>query len=50
MLPRLSLNNELSSCEPILLSIPRKLSNAESNLTQIASHLSTTTLLEENEI
>jgi probable HAF family extracellular repeat protein len=26
MLPLLSLNNELSSCEPILLSIPRKLS------------------------
>ena len=26
MLPLLSLNNELSGCEPILLSIPRKLS------------------------
>ena len=26
MLPQLSLNKDLSSCEPILLSIPRKLS------------------------
>jgi hypothetical protein len=47
VLPQLWLNKESSSCEPILSQFHANSQNAES---QIASHLGTTTLLEENEI
>jgi hypothetical protein len=47
MLPQLWLNKELLSCEPILSQFHANSQNAES---QIASHLGTTSLLEEKEI
>jgi hypothetical protein len=47
VLPRLWLNKEMSSREPSLSQFHANSQNAES---QIASHLGTTSLLEENEI
>jgi hypothetical protein len=42
-----ALSEDLWSCEPILLSIPRKLPHAESNLKSIANHLGTAASPEE---
>ena len=42
-----ALSKDLWSCEPIQLSIPRKLPHAESNLNSIANHLGTAASTEE---